>query len=91
MSIIEYLPGDTMTMTWVFSGYDVSALEYAIRDSVETVVNTGSFVNSGNGHAYALVTVPNTPGYYVGEYNNVISGYPYKRRDTFRVQQIEVD
>lgn len=91
MSIIEYLPGDTMTMTWVFSGYDVSALEYAIWDSEETAVDTGTFTSSGNGHAYALVQVSSTPGYYIAEYKNVISGFSYNRRDRFRVQAIEVD
>jgi hypothetical protein len=91
MKLEEFLPGDTMYLTWVFSGYDVSNLNYRIRDSADTIVSTGTFTNSGDGHAFALVTVSSTSGYYVAEYHNTIDGFPYLRRKQFRVQEIEVD
>lgn len=91
MRVEEFLPGDTMSLTWVFSGYDVSNLNYKIRDNSDTIVNTGTFTDSGNGHAFALVTVSSVSGYYVAEYHNTIDGFPYLRRRKFRVQTIEVD
>jgi hypothetical protein len=91
MKVEEFLPGDTMLLTWVFSGYDVSNLNYRVRNSADTITSTGTFTDSGNGHAFALVTVSSNAGYYVAEYHNVIDGFPYVRRRQFRVQAIEVD
>jgi hypothetical protein len=91
MRLEEFLPGDTMLLTWVFSSYDVSNLNFRIRDSADTIVTTGTFTDSGNGHAFALVTVSSDAGYYVAEYHNTIDGFPYVRRRAFRVQAIEVD
>jgi hypothetical protein len=48
-------------------------------------------VSSGNGHYYADVTLPDTPGYYVGELVAEINGNPYKRRVKLKATHEEVD
>jgi hypothetical protein len=91
MSIKEALIGDTVRFTWVDSGTTASNLYAALYDGAETLVSSRSMTDSGNGHYYADVTLPETPGYYVGELKGTIAGNPYKRRVQVRAVTEEVD
>lgn len=87
----NYLVGDTLKATWVDSGVTPTAISHALYDGAETLVNSVSMTNSGNGHYYALFTLPDTPGFYVSESVATISGYPFKRRIKLRAVKDEVD
>ena len=84
MSIPEALIGDTVRLTMVDSGVTHVSPSYTILDQSETAVSTGTMTDSGDGHLYADVTLPNTPSYYVAEMRTTIAGNPYKRRRKVR-------
>ena len=93
MSIPNYLTGDTRRVKWVSSGEAPSDISAAFRagDTSETVVTSATMIDSGNGHYWANLIVPYTPGFYVAETSAVINGYPYRRRLRFRAVMSEVD
>lgn len=93
MSVPNYLIGDTRRVKWVSSGESPTDISAAFRsgNSSETVVASATMTDSGNGHYWANLTVPNTPGFYVAETLATISGYPYRRRLRFRAVASEVD
>ncbi len=92
MSLIpEFIPGDTLTMTWVWSGEDSSAIAYKVLNSSDTPVECGTLTDSGNGFAYAHHTTSYGTGYFIDEMYATVNGNPYVRRNAFRVGAWEVD
>ena len=87
----SFLIGDTMKVTWVNSGVTANLPSLSIWDGSETLVNSQSMVDSGNGHLYALYTLPNSAAYYVAQTLVDINGYPFKRRIKFKTTRNEVD
>lgn len=84
------LVGDTFKATFINSGGVASAITASIISGSETIISSGSAVDSGNGHYYRMVSV-SSPGYYVLEWNATISGSPHKRRLRFKAVMNEVD
>ena len=82
--------GDTFKQFWISSGTSPSVISAAILTGSETVISSGTGVNSGNGHYYRTVSI-NSPGYYISEWKATISGSPYKKRYRFKVIENEVD
>ena len=90
-SLKESLIGDTIVVTWVDSGVTPTSLYAALFSGSETLVNSVSMTSSGNGHFFGLITLPDTPGYYVTETLAEIESFPYKRRVKVRAVLGEVD
>lgn len=92
MSIIKKrLIGDTLQVTWVNSGFTPTSIHTAIYDGSETLVNSLTMTDSGNGHYFSLYTLPNSTGFYVAETVAIISGKPYKNRTKFKATTGEAD
>ena len=87
----DYLIGDTVKMTWINSGVTPDSLIYSMFNGDETLVASGTMTSSGAGHYFAYVTLPDTPGLYVGQTLATISTLPFKRRKTLRAVLQEVD
>lgn len=84
------LIGDTFKQTFVNSGATPSSIVATVYDGDESIVSSGSGVDSGNGHFYRMASV-STPGYYVSEWRATISGHSYRRRIPFKAVLQEVD
>jgi hypothetical protein len=82
--------GDTFKQFWISSGTTPSVISAAIISGSETVISSGTGVNSGNGHFYRTTSI-NTPGYYISEWKATIAGNPYKKRYRFKIIDSEVD
>lgn len=86
--------GSTKKFTWINSGATVTAQLSLIRTGSETIINTVSLTDSGNGHWFSLHTFlvgTFAPGYYSQEFRMTIGGNPYNARQRFRLIQTEVD
>ena len=53
----KYLVGDTVKFTWINSGVSMSPTMEVFTGS-ETVIDTGTFIDSQTGHYYYLFTGP---------------------------------
>ena len=84
------LVGDTFKQTFINSGQTASSIIASIVDGSESIVSSGTAVDSGDGHYYAMAIV-STPGWYVSQWDATISGRPYKRRLRFKAVMNEVD
>lgn len=84
------LVGDTFKATFINSGGSASPIIASLISGSETIISSGSAVDSGNGHYYRMFTV-NSPGYYVLQWDATISGNTYKRRKRFKAYMNEVD
>lgn len=82
--------GDTFKQTFVNSGATASPVIASIVTGSETIISSGTAVDSGNGHYYRQ-TIVNTPGYYVSQWIVTISGNVYKRKIRFKAVLGEVD
>ncbi len=91
MTIERYLVADTRSFTWVSSGATASPISSSIISGSETIVNSMSAVDSGNGHYFANHTIPNTPGFYVNRWIAVVTANTYKREQCFKAVLGEVD
>lgn len=89
--MLRTLTGDTVKFTWVDSGVSVDSGHLALYTGSETVVGTYAAVDSGGGHYYADVPVPDVAGFYVGEFVMVAGGNTYRRRRKFWAVTGEVD
>jgi len=86
-----YEAGSTVKFIWVSSGATPNPILSSIIDGSETMVSSETAVSSGNGHYYAYMGVPNTPGYYVNGWIAQISVNTYVSRQRFQVVRTEVD
>jgi len=84
------LVGDTFKQTFVNSGSSANPIIASIISGSETIISSGTAVDSGNGHYYYMASV-SAPGYYVSQWEATISGNPYKRRKRFKAVLSEVD
>ena len=87
MSIPEYINGDTPRFVWINSGVSMSPT-IEIRTGSETVVETGTMVDSLNGHYYyQWQTDPNSysAGYYVGRMKGSAGGKTFVRDAKIRL------
>lgn len=92
MNITQALIGDTVKTTWVDSGVTPSTITAELFTGSETsIVAAGAMVSSNNGHFFRLMTLPDTPGFYVSETLAIIDGFPYKRRRKIHAILGEVD
>lgn len=87
----KFLSGDTRQFTWISSGAAASPISAAILNSADAVVSSVSMTDSGAGHYYAVMTMPNTQGYYVKETLATVNSKQYKQREKFKIILCEVD
>jgi len=87
----KFLIGDTVKLTWINSGVTPTDIRATLYTGSETVINSTTMTSSGDGHYYARFTLPDTPGFYVGETYATVDGYPYKRRVTINAVIEDVD
>jgi|GEM_PF-5730748 len=73
----KVLIGDTVKFTWINSGVTMSPTMEVFTGS-ETVVNTGTFTDSGAGHYYYDYTV-SSGGYYRLKATGTASSKTYVR------------
>ena len=76
--IKKVLIGDTIKFTWINSGVSMSPT-FEVFTGSETVVNTGTFTDSGNGFYYHDYTV-NSTGYYNLKGIGIANSKPYIRQ-----------
>ena len=87
----EFLIGDTIKATWINSGASPTAVDHTLYSGSETAVSTVTLTDSGNGHFWGYITLPETPGFYVSETIATISSLPFKRRVRLRAKTGEAD
>lgn len=80
MSDNRVLIGDTRKVKWISSGASATAIHFAVYNGAETLVDSATMTDSGNGHYYGWHTIPNTPGYYVVQTTATVGGRPFKNR-----------
>lgn len=83
--------GTTREFYWVNSGQTPSPIIFNLLDGTESLVNSGPFVSSGNGHYYYRCPIPSSEGFYVGKSIAVIGSDSYTNRISFRSVFNEVD
>ena len=86
-----YEVGNTVKFTWVSSGAVPASIISTILDGAESIVSSLTAVSSGDGHYYANMAAPNTPGYYVNRWNATIGANSYHSARKFQVIRTEVD
>jgi hypothetical protein len=89
--VTEYI-GSTLRATFVSSGATIGAGAYAtLRDGSNTVVTSRAAVDSGNGHLYADLPLPNSGQWMVNEWCATINANTYRRFALVEVKAVEVD
>lgn len=83
--------GSTLRTTWVNSGATASQIYSALIDREGLLVSSASQQSSGNGHYYADIAVPTTPGNYLNKQGGVIDSNTYVRWQILNVIAPEVD
>lgn len=73
----EFIVGTTKRLTWVSSGATASDICATLRDRSNGLVSSTSAISSGNGHYYAVMVHPETPGWYVNEWVAAINATTY--------------
>jgi hypothetical protein len=73
----EFIVGTTKRLTWVNTGVTAGFIHAALRDFNGTLINSITGVDSGNGHYYAVMPHPNTPGWYSQEWVAIINANTY--------------
>ena len=91
MTIKRAIVGSPVKFTWISSGDTPNPITHSLFSGSETLINSVAATSSGNGHYYAVVTLPDTPGFYVGEWRATMSGNVYKNRDRIQAVLLEVD
>jgi len=91
MAIKRHLVGDTVRMTWISSGTTPSPIFNHLLTGSETSISSTSMTDSGNGHFFRDLTLPDTPGFYVSESVATVDSFEYKRRKRFQIILAEVD
>ena len=90
--IERLLAGTTRRFTWTNSGATATATLFNLLTGSETMVTCYSTVlDSGNGHYYKDVTMPDTPGFYAYLWQMTVNGNVYKTKGKLRVILEEVD
>jgi hypothetical protein len=86
------LIGDTVKLSLIKSSHTFDGgVTFSVFTGSESVVNTGTLIDSGSGHWYKYYTLPTTPGMYSVEVTAVMSTMPFKRRAIIKAVQEEVD
>ena len=88
--IRQVLIGDTFKQFWISSGTTPSVITASIVDGSENIVSSETGTSSLNGHFWRT-TLVNTAGWYVSQWEAIISGNPYRRRSRFKAVLNEVD
>lgn len=88
--IAEYI-GSTLRATLVCSGATLSGGYSCLRDGSNTIVTSQSAVDSGNGHIYADLSLPNSAQWLVNEWGVTINGNAYRRFALVELKTVEVD
>jgi hypothetical protein len=89
--VTEHIAGTTLRFTWISSGTTVGGITSILRDKSETIVNTATPVDSGNGFWFAIHSIPNSAGWYVNEWLASIASNTYANRQFVRAIRPEVD
>jgi len=88
---IEKLAGTTLKVTFVNSGATAAPISSAILNRDETLINSVTASDSGNGFYYALHLLPNSAQWMVNEWRATISANSYTERQMVRVRTMETD
>lgn len=87
----ERIAGSTLRVTWVNTGVTPTLLTAALRDRNDAVVSSLTAISSGNGAYYAVLPLPNTPGWWVNEWIAVINANTYVDRQWIKTYVGDVD
>lgn len=88
--VTEYI-GSTLRATFVCSGASISGAYSCLRDASNAMVTSRAAVDSGNGHIYADLPLPNSAQWMVNEWLAVINTNTYRRFALVEVKNVEVD
>lgn len=83
--------GSTIRTTWVNSGTTATQIYSALLDRNGALVSSMSQVASGDGHYYADLALPTTPGNYLNKQSGVIDANTYVRWQIVKLIAPEVD
>ncbi len=65
----RYPTGSAIEFLYTASGYTVNTLWMALYNGSDTLVKSATATASGGGFYFAIVTMPSSPGNYVGIWN----------------------
>lgn len=88
--VTEYI-GSTLRSFFVCSGTPFVGGFSCLRDASNTVVTSRAMVDSGNGHMYADLPLPNSAQWMVNEQVGIINANTYRRFALVEVKTVEVD
>lgn len=91
LQVLTEFVGNTLRTTWINSGTSASQIYSALIDKEGVLVNSVSQQSSGNGHYYADIALPNTPGNYLNKQGGVIDSNTYSRWQIVKLIAPEVD
>lgn len=88
--VTEYI-GSTLRATLVSSGATIAGGYSCLRDGSNALVTSRAAVDSGNGHLYADLPLPNSAQWMVNEWGVTINTNTYRRFSLVEVKTVEVD
>lgn len=91
IDVVDKIAGTTIEQFAVSSGGIIAPISFQLLSGSETLVNSVAGTSSGNGHYYALVNLPNSEAWYIGQMIGVINTNTYVARNLIRARALEVD
>jgi hypothetical protein len=90
-NVVYVVAGTTLKLTWITSGATVSPLHSALIDKTESLVSSVAATSSGDGHYYALHTIPNSTAWYINEWFGFINPSTYVARQLVQAERLRVN
>jgi len=88
---IECIAGTTIRLTWTNTGVTPSIITSALITGSETCISSLAAVASGDGHFFALHSVPTSGGWFINEWRAIIASNTYVDRQLVKSIRLEVD
>lgn len=89
--IVEVVAGSTVKLTWVSSGATASPIVSALIDKTDTAVSSVTATSSGNGHYYALHTMPDSSQWFVNRWFATVNANTYVSQQLVKAERLRVN
>lgn len=83
---VEALAGDTLKLTWINSGAVAGTIFSTLLDRNHAMVSSAAGVSSGDGHYYALHTMPDSRQWLVNRWTAIVNANTYRKSQFIDVQ-----
>jgi hypothetical protein len=85
---VSGLAGDTLKLTWISSGSVAGTIFSNLLDRNHAVVSSVPAVSSGDGHYYALHTLPDSKQWLINRWTAVVNANTYRKSQYVDVQEM---